>query len=324
MSVDMRSTSFVLPKLVLGTMTFGSDVGHEEASRILELYRERVGGMVDTANSYNAGASETMLGELLDGTRNGILLATKVGMPMADAGDRAPLSRDAILTCAEGSLRRLRTDRIDIYYLHQPDRRTPIDETLRTLDELVRSGVVGEIGVSNYAAWQVSQLQEVARREGLTPPTISQQLYNLIARRLEAEYVEFSTATGLANIVYNPLGGGMLTGLHHFDRPERDGRFGDNGLGPTYRQRYWDRQLFDAVAALAEVAAGAGLTLTEAAYRWLLSRPYVASVLVGVRNTRQLESNIRAADGPTPDAALVAGFDEVWRTLNGPAPTYNR
>ena len=313
-----------LPRLVLGTMTFGAPVTRDTAEQMLRACATAGITMIDTANVYAGGASETMLGELLAGRREEFWLASKVGMPSPEAGDDAPLSRRAIRACLDASLRRLGTDYLDVYYLHQPDRATPAEETLAAIDEQVQAGKVRYLGVSNYAAWQIGELACVAARTGYPAPVISQPLYNLVARRIEAEYAEFATRAGLANVVYNPLGGGLLTGKHQFDRAEADGRFGEQGLGPMYRQRYWTRPLFDAVAALQDAAASRGWTLTEAALRWLLSRDLVTSVLLGASSLEHLTANIAACQGPAPDAELCARFDEIWRGLDGPAPAYNR
>ncbi len=317
--------TLTVPDLVLGTMTFGSQVELDDARRMVAVCRDAGITMIDTANVYSGGRSESIIGEVVTGKdRDEVLLASKVGMPSPESGDAAPLSRSAIRSCLHASLRRLQTDHLDVYYLHQPDRTTPIEETMGALNELVDAGEIGAIGVSNYAAWQIAELINVAEREGWAKPMLSQPLYNLIARRIEAEYVEFSQGAGLTNIVYNPLGGGLLTGKHAFDQIESGGRFGDDGLGPMYRQRYWNRQLFDAVAALQAASTARGLTLVEASFRWLLSRPAVGSVLIGASSLEHLESNIVAARGPGIDDELAATFDEIWRTLDGPAPAYNR
>lgn len=311
-------------RLVLGTMTFGSQVGRVEAATMLDVCRDAGITMVDTANVYSGGASETVLGEVLRGRREKLTLATKVGMPSVDAGDAAPLSGRAVHACVKASLRRLRIDHVDLLYLHQPDRATPIEETLIAVDELVRSGVVRQVGVSNYAAWQVAELLAVARREGLTTPTVSQPVYNLIARRIEAEYVEFAAHAGLANIVYNPLAGGLLTGKHRFEQVPDAGRFGNIGVSHMYRERYWNRRLFDAVQALGQVAAREGLTLVELAFRWLLSREAVTAVLLGASSVEHLRTNIAACQGPPPSEEALLDCDAVWEDLSGAAPAYNR
>jgi aryl-alcohol dehydrogenase-like predicted oxidoreductase len=280
--------------------------------------------MLDTANVYADGRAESILGELTAGKRDQFLIASKVGMPSADAGDAAPLSPEAINRCVTASLRRLNTDYLDLYYLHQPDRATPVGETLTALDALVRAGTIRAVGVSNYAAWQIGQLIDTADRSGLVGPTVSQPLYNLLARRVETEYSEFSQQANLANVVYNPLAGGLLTGKHEFAVPEDDGRFGASGLGPMYRQRYWVKGLFEAVTAISAAGHDFGLSPIEVALRWLLSRPMVTSVLLGASSVAHLQGNVDAAAGPPLPTELVERLDEIWRVLDGPAPAYNR
>jgi aryl-alcohol dehydrogenase-like predicted oxidoreductase len=305
-------------------MTFGAPVTRDTAAQMLRACGDAGITMLDTANVYAGGAAETMLGGLLAGRRDEFWLASKVGMPSPDAGDDAPLSRRGIRACLDASLRRLGTDYLDVYYLHQPDRSTPAEETLAAIDEQVQAGKIRYLGVSNYAAWQIGELTCTARRAGYPAPVISQPLYNLVARRIEAEYAEFAARAGLANIVYNPLGGGLLTGKYRFDRPEASGRFGEQGLGPMYRQRYWREPLFAAVTALQAAASAQGWTLAEAALRWLLSRDLVTSVLLGASSPEHLTANIAACQGPAPDAELCARFDAIWAELDGPAPAYNR
>lgn len=314
-----------LPRLVLGTMTFGAPVDVDAARRMLDIAADAGITMLDTANVYAGGASETMIGELIAGRPGRFAIATKVGMPTDEAGDVAPLSRAAITRCAEASLRRLGVETIDLYYLHKPDRATPIAETLEALDALVRAGKVRAVGVSNYAAWQIAEMVHLARDGGWTTPTVSQQMYNLLARRIEHEYVEYSTSAGLANIVYNPLAGGLLTGKHRYAEPVEEGRFGASGMGAMYRQRYWNRALFDAVEAIAQAGRDHGLTPIEVALRWLRARPAVTSILLGASNVDHLTANIDAATGGDPlDDELLTRLDEIWQLLDGPAPAYNR
>jgi aryl-alcohol dehydrogenase-like predicted oxidoreductase len=318
-------TDLKLSRLVLGTMTFGSQVDLAAATEMVDVSREAGVTMLDTANAYNAGAAEELLGRILQGRRDDFQVATKVGMPFPDAGDAAPLSPAAIRACLEGSLRRLGTDHVDVYYLHQPDRSTPLEETLGALDEHVRAGRIRYVGVSNYAAWQLAELRCAAARDGLVSPAVSQPIYNLLARRIEEEYAEFATRAGLLNIVYNPLGGGLLTGKYRFEEPATGtGRFAANPLGERYRERYWDRRLFDAVETLRGAAEQAGVTLVETAFRWLLSRDAVDAVLIGASKVEHLKANLQAAEGPPLPAELVAACDAVWDELRGPAPAYNR
>ncbi|MEV0386611.1 aldo/keto reductase [Nonomuraea sp. NPDC050643] len=306
----------MIPEPVLGTMTFGDTVDADTAGRMLDLALDAGVTGVDTANGYAGGAAEEILGTLLRGRRDRVVLATKAGIPHPDAGGHAPLSPAGLRASLDGSLRRLGVEHVDLFYLHQPDRSTPLEETLATVDELRREGKIGELGVSNYAAWQIA---------GMTPrPVVAQQLYNLLARRIEDEYAEFALAGGLRTMVYNPLGGGLLTGQHRFDRAPDKGRFGDSRLAAMYRERYWDAELFKAVEALDGIDVQAGLPLTELSLRWLLGRPVVSAVLLGASSIEHLRGNLAAlAAGPLP-AEVAAACDAVGETLRGPMPAYNR
>ncbi|MFC8433601.1 aldo/keto reductase [Streptomyces sp. NPDC057253] len=313
-----------LSRLVLGTMTFGDTVDRAGAAAMLDAALDAGLTGVDTANGYAGGASETILAELLPGRRDKVVLATKAGIPHPDQGESAPLSAAGLRAALEGSLKRLATDRVDIFYLHQPDRATPLAETLATVAEFVSEGKVLALGVSNHAAWQIAELVRTADEAGAPRPVVAQQLHNLLARRIEEEYVEYAAVTGLRTMVYNPLGGGLLTGRHRFDQNPATGRFGDSGLAAMYRQRYWNEELFHAVADLARIADGAGIPLTELALRWLLDRPSTDALLLGGSRTGHLLANIAAASaGPLP-ADVTEACAQVGARLRGPMPAYNR
>lgn len=320
----MMNARVPLTGLVLGTMTFGDTVDRGTATRMLDVALDAGVRLVDTANGYAGGATEEMLSELLPGRRDRVALATKAGMPHPDSGQHAPLSKPGLTTAVEGSLRRLGVDHVELFYLHQPDRETPLEETLSAVAELVAQGKVQALGVSNFAAWQISELNAVADRVGAPRPVVAQQLYNLVARRLEEEYFAFAADAGLATMVYNPLGGGLLTGRHRFqDKPE-GGRYGDSRLAQMYTDRYWNEQLFDAIASLAAVAEGAGMPLAELAIRWLVHHDQVDSVLLGGSAVSHLEANIAAAGRGALPADVLDAIDEVGQQLRGPMPAYNR
>ncbi|WP_051798267.1 aldo/keto reductase [Catenuloplanes japonicus] len=310
--------------LILGTMTFGDTATPEAAREMVEIALARGITTFDTANGYAGTRSEVLLGEILRGRRDEVSIATKVGIYPGDSDGHPLLSAPAIHASVRASLRRLGTDRVDLLYLHQPDRSVPLDETATALADLVKDGLVGAVGVSNYAAWQITDVAAACRAAGAPAPVIAQQLYNLVARRIEAEYTEYALTHGLTTVVYNPLGGGLLTGRHTLDTPPTDGRFGSSPLAAMYRERYWNRPLFDAVDALGRIAADAGLALPALALRWLLARDVVGAVLLGGSKPAQLTANLdAAADGPLP-ADLVAACDEAGATLSGPMPAYNR
>lgn len=313
-----------ISRLVLGTMTFGDTADEATAGRMVDEALAAGITTIDTANAYVGGATEEMLARLLKDRREDIVLASKAGMPHADHGQHAPLSPQGLRHSVEGSLRRLGVDSIDLFYLHQPDRVTPLRDTLATVAELVAEGKIGALGVSNFAAWQIADVIHTAREVGAPRPVVAQQLYNLVARRVEEEYLEFAATHDVHTMVYNPLGGGLLTGKHSFESKPSEGRFGDSKLAAMYTQRYWDKQLFEAVTGLAGIAAGAGISLVELSLRWLAYRDGVGSMLLGGSKVEQLRANIEAvAKGPLP-ADVTAACDAIGAGLRGPMPAYNR
>lgn len=315
-------TDLGISRVVLGTMTFGGQV--DEAAAAVMIGRARDAGVTtfDTSNNYNGGRSEEILGRAVRPFRDEVLISTKVGSPVGQADQAVTgLKRDAVIRAADDSLRRLGTDHIDVYYLHRPDGDTPVAETLEALDELVRAGKIRYAAQSNFAAWQITELLYLARQHGWAEPRISQPQYNLLSRRVEAEYAACSEHLGLFDIVYNPLAGGLLTGKHrHQDPPTPGTRFGR----AIYRDRYWHPDLFAAVDRLRKVAADAGLSLIELSFRWLLGRPLTGALLLGASSAGQLDANLAAIDETPLDAGTLAACDDVWSDLAGAAPGYNR
>ncbi|WP_116952495.1 aldo/keto reductase [Jiangella endophytica] len=305
-------------------MTFGDTVDRNTAAGLLDLARDAGVTEIDTANGYAGGATEEMLGDLLAQRPGLFTVATKAGIPHPDAGDAPPLSPRALRASLEGSLRRLRLDHVDLFYLHQPDPATPLADTVAEVAALAADGLIGRVGVSNYAAWQIAELRGLFAAAGLPGPVVAQQLYNLVARRIDDEYVGFALASGIETMVYNPLGGGLLSGRYTFETAPDEGRFATSRLSPMYRERYWDPRMFEAVGALSAIAADTGVALPELALRWLASRPVVGSVLLGASKPGHLTANLAAlARGPLP-ADIVERCDDVGRRLRGPMPAYNR
>jgi len=317
---NLGNSGLKVSPICLGTMMFGDRTDKAEAGRIVAAARDGGVNFIDTADVYAKGESERITGSLIAQERDRWVLATKVGNPMGDDPNRRGTARKWVLRAIDESLERLGTDYVDIYYLHQPDWTVPIEETLAVMAELVDAGKVRHVGVSNYAAWQICEIRSLAERNGWPPVVVSQQMYNLLARSIEDEYVAFSGHAGLADIVYNPLAGGLLTGKHQYDAAPSAGRF----TNEMYRDRYWTKGQFQAVARLGEVAADAGLSLVELSLRWLLSRPVVDAVLLGASSLEQLEANLAAAEGPQLDEATLKACDEAYRELRGPIPRYNR
>ncbi|WP_022904882.1 aldo/keto reductase [Curtobacterium sp. B8] len=320
--IDIRGRR--LTPAVLGTMTFGDSVDEPTAAEMVDRFLASGGTGIDTANGYAGGRSEEILGSVLAGRRDDVVLATKVGIPNPDAEGAAPLSATAIERCVHASLRRLGTDHVDVLYLHQPDRSTPVAETLSAVQGLVDSGAVRAWGVSNYAAWQIAELRHTAEGLGLDAPVLGQQVYSVIATRIDDEYAEYARSTGLGTIVYNPLGGGLLTGKHRADEQPGEGRFGSSPLAGMYRTRYWNDEVFAAVEQLRTIAEGAALPMAELALRWTIGRPVVDAVLIGGSQVTNIAANLEAlAAGALPEDVQQA-VDDVAASLRGPMPAYNR
>jgi len=288
--------------LTMGTMTFGgaggfASVGSTDldgARRQIDRCLDAGVNLVDTADVYSDGLSEEIVGQVLEGRRDDVLLATKARMPMGDGPNDAGLSRHHLVGSCEASLRRLRTDRIDLYQVHEWDGQTLLEETLQALDDLVRAGKVRYVGCSNYAAWQLMKALGVAERRGLTR-FVSQQIhYTLQAREAEYELLPISVDQGLGVLVWSPLAGGLLSGKYRRGQPAPAGsRLLSGWDEPPVRDQ---EKLYDVVEVVVEVAKDRGVSPAQVALAWLLDRPAVTSVIVGARTEEQLADNLGAAD----------------------------
>lgn len=315
---QVAGTDLKVGRLILGTMTFGAQVNEHDAATMVRRARDVGIKMFDSANAYNAGASEEILGRVVKPFRKQVQIATKIGMSKVD---KFPLSSDSVRQAVDASLKRLGTDYVDILYLHTPDPNTPFDETLSTLHEIVQSGRAIHVAQSNHAAWQVTRFHCLSERHGWPRMRISQQMHNLLARRVEGDFQACARHLGLLNIAYNPLAGGLLTGKHaRGSQPQPGTRFSQE----HYRTRYWNDQQFVAVERLGQIARAEGVTLLELAFRWLLSNPITDCVLLGASSLQQLEANLAAAAGEHLSAEALRGIDEVWSDLRGVAPNYYR
>ena len=319
----LAGTGLRVSNVCLGTMTFGSQVSEPEAARMVDYALDRGVNFLDTANVYNAGVSEEITGRVLGRRRSRVVLATKVRGNMGH-GDTAygGLSRPSVRRACDESLRRLGTDYVDIYYLHQPDRAVEIEETLATLEDLRAEGKIRWIGTSNFAAWQMAEIAAISTRCGYQAPAVAQPMYNVLARDVEQEYVEFTRQFGVANVCYNPLAGGLLSGKQSLERGPLPGtRFDGNQM---YLRRYWHSQYFRAVSALKTAADGMGIPLAEFALRWICNREAADCVILGASRLGHLRQNIAASqEDPLPSEALEV-CDLAWQELRGPIPQYNR
>jgi aryl-alcohol dehydrogenase-like predicted oxidoreductase len=304
--------------LTLGTMTFGGRdrfalVGSTDvagATRQIDLCLDRGVNFIDTANVYSRGVSEEIIGEALKGRRDRVLLATKARMRMGDGANDAGLSRHHLIAECEASLRRLGTDHIDLYQVHEWDGQTPLEETIEALDTLVRSGKVRYVGASNYAGWQLMKALGVADRHGYQRFVTQQIYYSLEARDAEYELVPLAVDQGVGILVWSPLAGGLLSGK--FRRAEK-GLEGARALTEWAEPPIRDAdKLLDTIEVLVEIGEAHGVSAAQVALAWLLGRPGVVSLIVGARTDEQLEDNLGAADLKLSDDER-ARLEEVSR-----------
>jgi aryl-alcohol dehydrogenase-like predicted oxidoreductase len=314
--------------LTLGTMTFGGkgnfakvgDTGVEDARRQIDLCLQAGVTLVDTADVYSDGASEEIVGRALEGRREEVLLATKVRFPMGPGPNDAGLSRQHVIDGCEASLRRLGTDHIDLYQVHEWDGETPIEETLAALEDLVRAGKVRYVGCSNYTAWQMMKALGVADLRGLPRFVSTQVYYSLQERTLEHEILPACIDQGLGVLVWSPLAGGLLSGKYRRgqEAPAGARHLTDWDEPPVYDQE----RLYDTIDVLVEVAEGHGVSAAQVALAWLLRGPGVSTVIVGARTDEQLADNLRAADLRLGDEEL-ARLEQVSRP-NLPYPLWHQ
>jgi aryl-alcohol dehydrogenase-like predicted oxidoreductase len=298
---QLGASGLRVSELTMGTMTFGGkggfasvgSTGVDEARRQVDQCLDAGVNLIDTANVYSDGLSEEILGEVLEGRRDEVLVATKARMPMGDGPNDAGLSRHHLVAQCEASLRRLRTDHIDLYQVHEWDGQTPLSETLQALDDLVRAGKVRYVGCSNYAGWQLMKALGVAEREGLGRFCSQQIHYTLQAREAEYELLPIAIDQGLGVLVWSPLAGGLLSGKYRRGAPGPEGsRLLSGWDEPPVRDQ---DKLYDIVDVLVAVAAARGASPAQVALAWLLDRPAVTSVIVGARTSEQLTDNLGAA-----------------------------
>ncbi|MDO8544864.1 MAG: aldo/keto reductase [Opitutaceae bacterium] len=318
---NLGKTNLSVSRVCLGTMTFGAQTDEKTALEMAGICLEAGVNFFDTANVYNAGAAETILGRALRGRRDRVVLATKVAGKMGDLPHEVGLSRAAIRHGIEESLRRLQTDYVDIYYLHWPDYAVPVEESLAAVAQLVREGKVRHIGVSNYASWQVCRMLWLGEQNSAPPIAVTQPMFNLLARGIEPEFLPMCREFGLATVVYNPLAGGLLTGKQKFEAPLPGTRF---DLMKGYLDRYWHETNFNALQELNTIARDANRSLVSLALNWVLHHSPVDCLILGASKLAHLQENLSAIEeGPLP-ADAVAACDRIWERLRGPSPKYNR
>ena len=302
--VRLGRTGLQVSRICLGTMTFGLQCDEPTAVAILD--RAAAGGVtfLDAADVYPVGGSldtvgrtEEILGRWLAGRRHGFVIATKCAGVMGAKPWERGLSRKHILDAIDASLRRLRTDYVDLYQVHSPDRETPIDETLRALDDVVRAGKARYVGCSNYLAYQVARAIGRSETQGLVRFDSVQPRYNLLFRQIERELLPLCREEGIGVIPYNPLAGGFLTGKHKREAGPTPGtRFTLGSAAGRYQDRYWHEREFDTVEALRPLAAEAGISLTRLAVAWVLAHPAVTAPIIGASRPDQLDDVLPAVE----------------------------
>ena len=304
------TTAIKVSAVGIGCNNFGIRLDREATQKVVHAALDAGITLFDTADIYgNRGDSERLLGEALGARRKDIVLATKFGLPMDGSGRRQGGSRRYVRQAVEASLKRLKTDWIDIYYCHRPDPATPIEQTLEALDGLVRQGKVRHIGCSNFSAAQMREAQDTARAKGLTPFAATQDQYNLLSREIERDVLPVIEAEKLALLPYFPLASGMLTGKYRLGRPMPEGTRLSNA---RYSDRFLNDENLRTVERLEEFCAAHGRTLLELAFGWLLAKRSVASVIAGASTPEQVRLNAGAIGWAlAPDE--VAEVDRLTR-----------
>jgi 1-deoxyxylulose-5-phosphate synthase len=306
--VRFGRTGLKVSRLCLGTMTFGYQSDRATSFEIMDAALEAGITFFDTADAYPLGGpvemlgqTEELVGEWMHGRRHRVIVATKCFFPTGPSPWDAGNSRINIMRAVEDSLRRLRTDHIDLYQVHSWDPQVPIDETLSAMDDLVHSGKVRYVGCSNTLAYQLaraigrSEVLGVSRFESVQPR------YNLLFRENERELFPLCVEEQVAVIPYNPLAGGLLTGKHRTGEPTEGTRFTLGNAAGRYQERYWHQRMFDSVEAIRAVAEECGIPMTTLAMRWVLANPVITSPILGASRPEQLEASVRAVDAPLPD-----------------------
>ena len=300
----LGNSGLLVSELALGTMVFGETSGRgtpeNEAAKLVDAYIEAGGNHFDLADVYAGGRAEEIVGALLGARRANAVIATKVRWPMGSNPNKAGLSRRHICEALEASLRRLKTDYVDVYYMHGWDALTPLEESLRAFDDLVTAGKVRYIGVSNFMAWQVMKSLGLCDQNGWSRFVAAQYQYSLVERGIETELEGVCTSEGLGLVPWGPLGGGFLTGKY---RPgaHPDTTTGRIGATPDEWEESWTHRATEAnwrtLAAVESVAAAhSGATPAQVSLAWLLARPAVSSVVIGARTVEQLRANLAGAE----------------------------
>jgi aryl-alcohol dehydrogenase-like predicted oxidoreductase len=280
-------TGVQVSQLCFGTMSFGGDADEAMSERMYRACRDAGINFFDTADQYNKGRSEEILGGLVRGHRDDLVIATKCFSPVGSDRNARGGSRRHVTRAVEASLRRLQTDRVEVLFLHQIDRLAPLEETLRAFEDLVRAGKVLYPGLSNHAAWQTQQGLDLQERQGWARLQILQPMYNLVKRQAEVEILPMAQANGLAVVPYSPAGGGLLTGKYATQGAQ--GRLATNKM---YTDRYGETWMHETAAAFAAFCQKRGMHPMSAAVAWVAAHPAVTAPIIGARSVEQLQASL--------------------------------
>jgi len=313
-----RKSHGALAAPVVGTMNFGKRTPEPEAARIVARALERGVRWFDTANAYGEGESEKILGRALKGRRAEAFIASKCGIGKM-GGPMEGLAPTVVRAALDATLRRLEIEQLDLYYLHTPDQKTPIADTIAVLDEAIRAGKIAAWAVSNHAAWRIGEIMHLCAERGWTRPRASQVLYNLLVRQLDIEYFAYARYADLHTTIYNPLAGGLLAGKG-MGRVEPGSRFDKN---VRYQKRYLTDRMQELSQAYAQLAQEAGIDRVALAYGFAAQQPGVDSILLGPADVAQLDAGV---DGCTQrlDASVLKKIDEIYRDYLGTDASYAR
>lgn len=303
-------TGIQVSPLCLGTMTFGREADKAASKAIFNRCRDVGINFFDSANVYSNGKSEAILGELISDCRDELIISTKFGNPMGSDPNLKGASRRNIIAALEASLNRLRTDYIDVYFLHRFDVHTPLEETLRALDDLVSQGRIRYTGVSNFAAWQIARALCVSALNGWTQIHCIQPMYNLVKRQAEVEILPLAQSEQLGVMTYNPLGAGILTGKYGKDCKLDSGRLTESDM---YQKRYSEQWMFEAATRFVEFAKAGDFHPVSLAVAWVAHHSAVTAPIIGARNVEQLEDSLKSID--------ISMTQELYDQISGLTPT---
>jgi aryl-alcohol dehydrogenase-like predicted oxidoreductase len=297
----MGRSGLKVSEICLGTMTFGHGTDQPEAERIVGACLEAGVNFFDTADAYNAGVSETILGNILHGRRRKAVIASKVFNPTGPGPNDSGMSRLHIMHAVEDSLRRLQTDYLDLYYIHHVDVQTPLEEMLRAMDDLVRAGKVRYIACSNYEAWRLMEALWISDSKNLARFECYQPQYSLVVRDIEQEIVPVCELKGIGVVVWSPLAGGFLAGKYRPGETRVEGSRSAEGW--AFPERYFAANRDETLADLFAVAQELGRSPAQVALRWVLDQPFITSAIVGARTEAQIRDTLQTASWTLPDAA---------------------